>query len=927
MTQQDRQIKKVKLYRTLKVVFYSLGFPLFAVAVFLGSIRFIGSDPFGGNTDIAGKLGFFWDINSTLTSKALYGFWIALAIWLFISIVHIILSKTVKNRRVRAMSVIALTLVVMMGTMLGIDASTRATLDKVSKEYPTVSVADYKNLLSYYRTISTNAHGRNYTEGLISRVRSAKETYHLEGMNGSDVSGVAGATTNKPATYFDIISDPVDGQVTIGVDISFKTNPDTGLSEIDCVYDGGKYTVKGDGFITKEVEGSHIVKLEPNDDNELIINGKTYSHYYCQTRWSASKQCVLYTWYMRDMKPASWTEEGGNKAVDGIYGEALYTNSGLVCDGWVFGLNNVLEILEDYYEAKDAIDNGDPKYYANAYASMYEEAWARRDDYYNGLIKGEDGEYVDPWITALYNQEVYMTERFSLTRGELDELLAKVGALLGDNKLFDYLFSGMEGMMEENELDNMLDGVSFLGGSLTNFFKKLNKGMALSEFGLDAGTMATVSQILQLLTGKTYDYVDDIFITLSYKAKDCYDVKHDNLYLGVVRGVGQWRFVENDEVVPVSKVKVSDGTDADGNEMFKWVWQYDDTTEFITTERDGKKYDKNDKEVKYVTVIGSDPTTDIMLDIDFNDEELAAPGNIFDKNNGTPTYAFDFDTLSAFLNKGLNNLLKNYNINLSEGTVGTIVNLVKTLGILKSIDVDGESYTGLIISGIEIPILNAKGEVALDINSIVTNLLQNWYFYNSTVIKPVWEFYADWENEDKTDPRYIAQQNYAKYERALYTGSAYGTMIGSNLIGDSLGGGAYPGALGLGSLDSVLQLKADLAYQPQTFPLLIVRDMIVLFSGVVLLFYFISFIAAQREEDYASGKMVARLRKRDKVVKKQKTHVLTEFDANDVRRAENGESAQEFDDASDVDELRMGQQPLAEDPAVPVDEKSDKEVL
>lgn len=925
MTSQERQLKKVKLYRVLKVVFYAMGLPLFVMAVFLASIRFIGHEPFTGNGDIAAKLGFFNDINVLFTSPALYGVWIALAIWVVIAIVHIVLSKTVKNRRVRTLSVVSFTLVVMMSCLLGLDVGLSKRIEKVANEYPDAVVADYQGQLAYYRTISSNAHGKSATENIIKKVDLLKNVYNV-GLTGAPYTGVAGAISSKPVTYFNIISD--DG--VSGIDIGFKT--ENGFAKLDVSGSKGDYTIaRGDGNITKEVEGNQVVRLEPNSDGILVINGKTYSHYWAMPRYAVNGTTV-YTWYCRDMKSVGWTEKNGDVTMSGIYGEALYDASGMLSDGWVFGLDNVIEVLEDYYEAKDAIDNGNKTYYAEAYARMYEDAWVRRDNYYNNEA--------DPWLKALYNQEIYMTERFSLTRGELDELLAKVGALLGDNKLFDYLFTSIDETLDEMGVS--LKDVSFLGGSLGNFFKKLNKGIGLSTFGINESTMGTITEILGLLTGKTYDYVDDIILTLSYKAPDCYNVQHDNLYLALVRGVNKWMYVNADGSAPTEEVAVTRKSDG--------KWYNADDTEFVPVVNGDKKYDKDGDGAREITLVlcpGSDSANDIMLDIDFNDEiKDSSPENIFDEINGTNTYAFDFDTLSAFLNNGLNRVLERYNVNLNEGTVGTIVGLVKTLGLLKSIDVDGEAYTGLVISGIEIPILNSEGKVALDINGILSNLLQNWYGYKSAVIKPVWEFYVNPKLPENNAYR-IAQENYAKYERALFTGKTYGSMIGSTLIGDTLGTGSYPSSFGLTDLASVQQLKVDLSYQPECYPLMVLRDMIIFFAGLVILFYFMSFVAAQREDDYATGKMVARSRKEDKATKKHEASVIAEFDAN----AENGAEAQvpepdgdkqtpEGDGADNVDppadeaqsngdspETGDGDGKTGEDPDIPVKPNSDEEVL
>ena len=56
---QTQQYKKVKLYRTLKVVFYMLGLPLFLTAVCFTAVRFISHDPFMGEATFTAELGFF----------------------------------------------------------------------------------------------------------------------------------------------------------------------------------------------------------------------------------------------------------------------------------------------------------------------------------------------------------------------------------------------------------------------------------------------------------------------------------------------------------------------------------------------------------------------------------------------------------------------------------------------------------------------------------------------------------------------------------------------------------------------------------------------------------------------------------------------------------------------------------------------------
>ena len=1031
---QDRQFKKVKTYRTLKVVFYCLGLPLFLFAVFLSAFKFIGNDPFTGTSEFTTKLGFFQDMQILFSSPALYGIWIAFAIWLVIAIVHIILSKTVKSRRTRMFSMMAVTLVVMLGSMFVLDAVLGAKIDKIAAEAPAgVTVDDYKTQLSYYRTISSYRHSKNMTENLIAQVALLENVYNVE-KEGVDKNGNAGSIGNKPITYKNIIDD----EGNEGVDISFKINS-KGLPELD--YDPTKGNLfYGDGAITDAVEGKQEIRLAPSADGSLVINGITYSHYYYFERKS-TKGDSLYTWYTKDLLPVGSTYDGGateHFIMDGIYGRGIYNPNGMLADGWVYSLENALYILRDYYKAKEAIDNGSAEYYN--FAEIYAAAVQKRDNYYNRLIPDDNGEYVDPWLSALYNQEIQMNERFSLTRGELDQLIAKVGALLGNNALFDYLFINGDTLIDGlGEIGGLLE--SFIGGALGDLFKQLNTGMSFSSFGLDAATLKTVIDILKPLTDNGNMIIDDLYLTVAYKANDSFGRPQDHLFIGLVRGEGKWyltgtdtlnavlardengawvyqgidgtefvpnvKYFDSREVVEEDGVWIyADGTgevtdadfepvvkyfvdqevevkqdengnwiyandantlvgsnaapvakyyivrevkhelgnwiyaddnshvvgtnfvpsiryyDANWNELIlnadgdaflyadgtkfsavktsetvgegddattveKWIYEGVDGTEFVKVQvnEDGsttivpfmngdKLVDMFGNEIEYVVSIGTNPDTDTVLDIDFSDALIDAAANM---------YAFDLDTLSAFLNKGLNNLLEKYNISLSEGAISTILGLVKTLGLLKDIDVNGQSYTGLEISGIKIPLINALGKIDIDIYGILEGLLSNLYSYQSSVIKPVWEFYVDHiyvGGELLMDEDYYAQLNYATFERAQYMAVIQGGIMGSTLIGDSLGSGAYPSALGLTDLASVEQLITDLSYQPIFFPLYALRDMLAFFTGLVILFYFASFLMAQKEEDCAAGKIAALNKKSSDAT------VIAEFDAAELENAD-----------------------------------------
>jgi len=873
---QNQQYQKVKLYRALKIVFYMLGLPLFMVAVCFTTVKFLGHDPFMGDTVSTTALGFFMQIESYVTAPALYGVWIAFALWAVISIVHIILAKTVKSSRVRMFAVVATCLVVMLLTGFVMDAVFESQIEQIAadtkKAYGDgVTVADYKTQLSYYRNLSSNAFKKNETNNLIEKIDLIKKAYNVE-MEGKDKSGVAGNISNKPVTYGYLISDEEDGMVEVGVDISFIVDEATGASKVNA--DKNNNIEPGDGMIT-DVERNQLVELKPID-GKLVINGKTYSNYWYKEKgyktvqynekkgkWetigaSAENGQYVYVWYAKDLMPVGtvYVDADGKELPEGAaggtvsvinttpgdYGTGIYNPNGLFSDGWVFSLYNVLDILEDYYESQ-AIVTSDT--YADEVAMVIQNAIASREMYYTSEASARESAY--------YDQEVYFTDRFSLTHGRLDYLVAQVGALLGDNQLFDLLLdknsSGDYGASEIvkklgekipliNSISVNFDGKqTTIANIIAPILTKLENGWSLKDMGADMNSTVgstTLGGLIKSLVGVDDSYeLKNASLVLIYKG-EIFGQKKDHLYVALVRA------------------------DEEGN-------------------------------------MGTNPAKateggDVLLDIDFDNALL-----------GEDDYAFDLDHLSQFLNTALDGVLNTFGIDLYNILVqNTIGKLVGGL-VLKDLTVNGETVKGLSISGIEIPLFKeakrANGNVyyqpVIDITSILVNVLQGLYSYQSPLIKPFWEF---------IDPEMGEVDAAVKqYYKAQYEAQTYGKMIGSILVGDTLGAGTYPSALGLTSLDEVRQVKVDLSYKPTMYPLFSLRDMLMFFTGIVVFFYFLSFVCAEKEREYANGTAVAEERKKRN--KKKGKNVLQD------------ENVEQNTDATSM-----------EDTALPAEENTQKEV-
>ena len=127
---EQRSSNKIKLFRTLKVVFYCLGLPLFVLATLVTAISL-----FAGEYAYAGLASseLFANMQVLFKGTSLYGFWVAFGIWAVIALIHIILAKTVKNRRARTVIVAAITLIVMLVPVVVMDLVMPVQLDAIAE--------------------------------------------------------------------------------------------------------------------------------------------------------------------------------------------------------------------------------------------------------------------------------------------------------------------------------------------------------------------------------------------------------------------------------------------------------------------------------------------------------------------------------------------------------------------------------------------------------------------------------------------------------------------------------------------------------------------------------------------------------------------------------------------------------------------------
>lgn len=386
---------KVKLFRTLKVVFYCLGLPLFALAVVLtAATEYVGEFAYVGMAETE----LFASMKVLFNGTALYGVWVAAGVWLIIAISHIIIAKTVKNRRARTFIVAAVTLVVMLVPVVVMDIAIPIRLDRIQADAPEgVTIASYEDEKGHFYTrtsASWTADGKYESNNyyFITAVEDFLKTHNI-GMYGGTKSGTANNTSNTPVTY---------GRLYLDSEGIAPFESETAIAD-KLVKIGTTITV-----------GGQELAVTQNGDGLLQIGDMVFTEYY----YGASNGL----WYR-----TSATAQMG----DGKYGYASYNSNGMLSDGYVYGLDSALEILEDYYYSQMMMTELE-----NA-ATMAGTTLPTYDEIISGASAAREAYYTDPSSEAsdyerwLWGKQTAISEDFSLTQGELATVLNALGGAIG----------------------------------------------------------------------------------------------------------------------------------------------------------------------------------------------------------------------------------------------------------------------------------------------------------------------------------------------------------------------------------------------------------------------------------------------------------------------------------------------------------------
>ena len=198
------------------------------------------------------------------------------------------------------------------------------------------------------------------------------------------------------------------------------------------------------------------------------------------------------------------------------------------------------------------------------------------------------------------------------------------------------------------------------------------------------------------------------------------------------------------------------------------------------------------------------------------------------------------------------------------------------------------------------------------LENMLYGVLETLYWYRSPILEPEYNFYVDEAlsadiPEEKAMMEY--QAAYSRYKRAEYEGSFHGSLAGSKLIGSTIGDGTHSSSEGLQNLQAVQQMQTDLSYIPEMYSVLIVRDMLMTFAGLIILFTMLSYMAAEKEYLWATGQvepkkagklaeLMKKFKKNDEVISDESTEEAVAEESID-ESTEEAVAEESIDDATE----------------------------
>ena len=419
--------KRIEIIKLLKYGIYFLGVPLFFLAVIIfAASSVVNLDAYTVDKIKQGAI-------PQISKAYYYPIWVALALFLIMVGAHIAIALTVKNSRIKTFSMTAVVLVVMLIPLVTIDGVYKSKISKIQEANQSIDFKNYEKHLGYVRPRSSKAGVRSYVSEFQKKLTLFEHEFNL-GKNAQNESNMTGAFGNQPLTYYDFgIDYDGDGEVKPAM------GPNKNDAEIiDVKPQDGNYNKKGD-----------LVKGKKKPWLRFEWNGEVYEDRDVEV----SKNGNRYRYIRKSFVP-QWK--------NGKYGYALYYQNGELADGYVYSAEVALNILEQYYAAKEVVDNREALNRDELIGNAYQR---RKDDY---DVKG---------LTSLYERETgRVLDKYTLNDEKLDKVIGILVATVGQLKLPQDLVDILNTGGGSNLIEEIKKGVEFkkipeLLPSLLNQFK------------------------------------------------------------------------------------------------------------------------------------------------------------------------------------------------------------------------------------------------------------------------------------------------------------------------------------------------------------------------------------------------------------------------------------------------------------------------
>ena len=627
-------------------------------------------------------------------------------------------------------------------------------------------------------------------------------------------------------------------------------------------------------------ESGYAYKLNERVDNVIRTYG--LSEYYPKMYRERTQLNTAVAYYQVGGLDGEMIKVTGDN-IDGLFDSLkaqspyAYNPNGLLYDGYIFGVENVLELLikyneyakltvyrptkytvADYAEAFNAgcyVINNDGAYVtmksagetfckqpgtiyyeqlaiADAYKKMVSEIEASAtnasayasDAWYN--YTNDITKIFDPRVKSNIEDENYTVysklrieeDNYRLTDSRLNAVLGTLFEYLGMNPAINKLLDSLKAQQLLDLVNSLLkeNGADLSSGDIGNVVSQLLYGYNNGKGGETTG-LALPAQYL--------------FGNLSFTSKEVYKSTGKNAFkVGALA----------DEIVYVTTYKDSGKVNDDGTPIL---------TATITREAFDNATMKQPPKTNAEIVPGTKYTTgDTYAKTDLGTAYKAYETKLKNDNKNPNTAALVDIIKSLQPALGLVGGLLNLN-----DIIGGLVSGLDVSAILKAIapDLDLNAILTQILSKIDLTGVTVEG-----VQKLLDTVLGELSFYSHPLLKKCWQsdFVSDTDKALATtagttvDMSDYAWVKYTCEDFGITSGCALAAK-GGLLTGKTIGNGTSADAAI--SLADCYQLQADIAYQPEMYPLLAARRYFSIWAGILAMSIFLSTYFHNKEKLYA----------------------------------------------------------------------------